>query len=137
MGQSIALPFRFTESGGVDTTVNDSKMWSDRVLSAIFTRPSERVMRYSYGSEVSGLVFEPESVAIKEAEITISEAFGQWLPDLKLLSVTAAIETGELADNALVVSIEYVLPSGEKTTTAVKVKGGSFTRTGVLIEEIK
>jgi phage baseplate assembly protein W len=136
MGQTIALPFRFTESGGVDTTVDDSKMWSDRVLSAIFTRPSERVMRYSYGSGATGLVFEPEDLAVKEAELTVASAFSQWLPDLKLLSVNASVESGELADNALVISVNYVLPSGETTTTVARVKSGTFTRTGVLIEEI-
>jgi hypothetical protein len=46
------------------------------------------------------------------------------------------METVELADAALVISIEYVLPSGEKTTTVARVKSGTFTRTGVLIEEI-
>lgn len=136
MGQTIALPFRFTESGGVDTTVSEKKMWSDRVLSAIFTRPSERVMRYSYGSGATGLVFEPEGFAIKEAELTIASAFSQWLPELKLTSVKANIESGELADNALVISVNYSLPSGEKATTVARVKAGTFTRTGVLIEEI-
>jgi phage baseplate assembly protein W len=136
MAQAIALPFRFTSSGGVNTTVDEKKIWSDRVLSAIFTRTSERVMNYAYGSPVSGLVFEPENVAIKEAKLSISEAFTKWLPNLRLTSVTAAMEMVELADAALVISIEYVLPSGEKTTTVARVKSGTFTRTGVLIEEI-
>ena len=136
MGQAISLPFNFNESGGVNTTINERKIWSDRVLSAIFTRPNERVMRHSYGSGATSLVFEPESVALKEAELTVASAFGQWLPDLKLLSVTSAVEAGELTDNALVISINYVLPSGEKTTTVARVKSGTFTRTGVLIEEL-
>jgi phage baseplate assembly protein W len=137
MAQAIALPFKFTESGGVNTTVDERKLWSDRVLSAIFTRPSERVMRYAYGSGATGLVFEPEEWAIKEAELTVASAFSQWLPSLKLLSVTAYMDSSdELADNALIISVNYVLPSGEKATTVANVKSGTFTRTGVLIEEI-
>lgn len=136
MGQAISLPFKFTESGGINTTVDEKKLWSDRVLSAIFTRPSERVMRPPYGSGATGLVFEPEDLAVKEAELTVASAFSQWLPNLELISVTAYMENSELADNALVISVNYVLPSGEKANTTVNVKSGTFTRTGVLIEEI-
>lgn len=137
MAVAISLPFRFNESGAVDTTNSDPKIWSNRVISAILTRPTERLMRPEYGSRVMEAIFENEMEAITVAQREVTAVFSRWLQDLSLLSVTAKVEQGELAENTLVLSVEYLLPNKQKNITTTRTRLGSFTSTGLLIEEIQ
>lgn len=137
MGISIALPFRFNEAGAVDVTPMETKTWSDRVISALMTKPSERLMRPTYGSNIQSAVFETESMAIEIAKREVPAVFAKWLPDLTLIDVNVAIDSAELAENTLVISVEYLLPNKQKGVTNARVRIGSFTPTGLLIEEIE
>ena len=137
MGVSIDLPFRFSESGAVATVADEEKIWSNRVIAVLLTRPSERLMRPQFGSRITELVFENEREAIAGAQKEIPAAFSRWLPELSLLSNTVSVKKGELNENTLVISVEYLLPNKQKNTTTAQVKLGSFTATGVLIEELQ
>ena len=137
MGIVIALPFSFNNSGAINTTNLETKTWSDRVVSAIMTRPLERIMFPEYGSGVTAAIFENENEATVIAKREIPAVFSRWLPELTLLSVSAVMETSELADNTLAISVEYLLPNKQKSTTTARVRLGSFTSTGLLIEEIQ
>ena len=137
MTVSIALPFQFNKSGAVNVTNSETKIWSDRIVSAIMTRPLERVMFPEYGSGLTAAIFENENEATNIAKREIPAVFSRWLPDLTLLSVTAFVETNELAENTLDISVEYLLPNKQKNTTTARVRLGSFTSTGLLIEEIQ
>jgi phage baseplate assembly protein W len=135
MTSVIALPFSFTTSGGVNSTNLVSKTWSDRVLGAIFTLPSERVMRPNFGSLAKASVFEPEGVVREFVSRTVTSAFNQYLPELSLTSVKVVKEYGELGDEGFVIYVDYVLPN--RQTDSVTAKIGSFTRAGELIQEIQ
>lgn len=137
MAVQIALPFSFTNSGAVNVTNNDSKIWSDRIIVALMTRVGERLMLPKYGSNVAASVFENEDDAASILERELPGIFARWLPDLTVISTNVKIETGELADNTLAISIEYLLPNKQKSVTTTKVKLGTFTQTGLLIEEIE
>ena len=137
MAIQIALPFSFTASGAINVTNKESKTWSDRVITAIMTKVGERVMRPKYGSNIPATVFENETEAISIIERETPGIFSRWLPDLTLLSVAARLETNELADNTLSISVEYLLPNKQKGITTAKVRLGIFTQTGLLIEEVQ
>lgn len=137
MGTSINLPFRFDEAGSVASTTDEAITWANRVVAVLMTRPSERLMRPPFGSRVTEAVFETEQDAIAIVQREVPAAFARWLPDLRLLHVSASLDNGELADNALSISVEYLLPDKRKNVTTATVKLGSFTPTGVLIEEIQ
>lgn len=137
MGVSIDLPFRFNESGAVATIADEAKIWSNRVIAVLMTRPSERLMRPQFGSRITEIVFENEREAIAAAQKEIPAAFSRWLPDLTLLNTSVSVKQGELAENTLVISVEYMLPNKQKGTTTTQVKLGSFTATGILIEELQ
>jgi phage baseplate assembly protein W len=137
MTVQIALPFSFNASGSVNVTNADEKVWSDRVITAVMTRIGERVMRPKYGSNVVATIFENESEASSIVRREVPAIFATWLPELTLLAVTAKIENNELADNTLAISIEYLLPNKQKGITTTRVHLGTFTQTGLLIEEIQ
>lgn len=137
MGISIDLPFRFNEAGAVAVVADEAKTWENRVISVLMTRPTERIMRPPFGSRVIEAVFEPEAVALAMIQREVPAAFSRWLPELSLLHVSGSIETSELNENTLVISVEYLLPNKQKYSTTTKVKLGSFTPTGVLIEEVQ
>lgn len=136
MGTAISLPFSFNTSGAINTNNLDSKQWADKVLGAVFTRFGERVMRPNYGSIVSDSLFEPEGSVVDFVQQTITAAFGEFLPELKLIRVEIEKEPNSgLTDLVLTVSVEYRLPNKQIDTITTKI--GSFTRAGELIEEVE
>jgi hypothetical protein len=134
MSKSFSLPFRFSESGGISETSNLNKLWQDRVLSVIATRPGERVNRPTFGSRVGELLFENEKDASQAAVREVTAAFNLWLQDLRLLDVKVKTSESSIGDTVLNVTVEYKLPNNQ--TDVVTVKVGDFNRSGTLIEEI-
>ena len=57
MGSVISLPFSFNISGSVNTTAEEGKIWSDRVMGVIFTKPLDRFMSPYFVSLASTAVF--------------------------------------------------------------------------------
>lgn len=137
MAVQIALPFSFTNSGAVNVTNNENKIWSDRIIVALMTRVGERIMLPKYGSNVASSVFENEDDAVSIVERELPGIFARWLPDLTIIATSVKLENKELADNTLAISVEYLLPNKQKSITTTKVKLGTFTQTGLLIEEIQ
>lgn len=135
MGISINLPFQFTNTGGIATTSDERKQWQDRVVATVMTLPTERVMRPTFGSAAGGVILENETTATSEAADAVRMSFNTWFPNLKLLSVNCYMDYTLLPDPAMVISIEYQLPSKEKDTVTVRV--GTFNRSGELLEERK
>jgi phage baseplate assembly protein W len=136
MGTAISLPFSFNAAGAISVSSLESKQWADRVLAVIFTRFGERMMRPNFGSLTSESIFEPEGEVVDFVQRAVTSAFGEFLPELKLLNVSITDEDGiGLNELVLTVSVEYRLPNKQVDTVTTKV--GSFTRAGELIEEIE
>jgi phage baseplate assembly protein W len=93
-------------------------------------------MRPNYGSIAADALFEPESSIVDFVQQTVTSAFGEFLPELKLLRVEIEKDSVEgLNELVLTVSVEYRLPN--KQVEIITTKIGSFTRAGELIEEIE
>lgn len=84
---AIALPFAINTYGRVNTTIERSKIWQDRVRSVIGTYLGERVMRPDFGSDVTDNVFESAEEAQTLIQTNIREAFAANLPSLTLTDV--------------------------------------------------
>lgn len=130
---AIALPFSFTSSGGVLSTSNIGKIWSDRVLSAIGTRHFERVMNLNYGSKVVDSLFDLSSVVVGDLKKEIEVVFARELGQLHLLSVVVTENAAVTGDIIIGVAIDYELPSKQKDSILVKL--GTFTTSGELVRE--
>lgn len=133
----INYPFSFgrnianTNITAVAATSDPRKIWQQRVLLVLGTRPGERVMRPDFGCNLHTVVFEPETTAAQIAKDSITQAFTNWLPELELRQINPSFDrtTGTLA-----VSITYGLPTGD--ADSVTINTGIFNRSGDLLQEI-
>jgi phage baseplate assembly protein W len=133
----LNYPFSFsrntalTNITSVAATTDFKKVWQQRVLLVLGTRPGERLMRPDFGCNLHTVIFEPESTAGQIAKDSITQAFSIWLPSLTLRQISPSFNP---ASGTLIVSITYGLPNGE--TDSVTINTGIFNRSGDLLQEI-
>lgn len=133
----IDYPFTYAKSfdgkniSTVASTSDFKKIWQNRILLVLGTKPGERIMRPNFGSNLYSVLFETQQNALQIANTSINEAFVNWLPDLLLKEVNPQFDN---STNALIINILYALPNGE--TDSVTINTGIFNRTGDLIQEI-
>ena len=133
----IDYPFSFTRSfdgqniAYLGTTSDQKKIWKNRILLVLATRPGERVMRPNFGSNLYRVLFEPETSAGEIAKEAINTAFVEWLPNLELRQINPSFDD---ASGNLIINIIYGLPNGEPDS--VTINTGIFNRSGDLIQEI-
>jgi phage baseplate assembly protein W len=113
---AISLPFSIDPYGKVASTINQSKIWSDRVRSIIGTTLRERVMRPTLGTIVPYALFESATTSEAEVKSEISKAFQSQLSLLRLQNVTVNIDE---YTNVLNATIVYDLPNNETVTTNI------------------
>lgn len=128
--KAISLPFYINDSGSVEFSSNENKIWRDRVFLVLMTLIDERVMVPSFGSEIKTTIFENESFAREIVNATVTQAFGSWLTELTLLNVNTELDVQTMQ---LQITINYRLPSLAQDT--ITLLTGTFTRSGDLIEE--
>ena len=137
MIKTIGYPFAFSKSAdganisAVGVTSDFKKIWQDRILLVLGTRPGERLMRPDFGCNLHTAVFESESNAFQIADVSIRESFVNWLPDLLLKQINPKYDD---TTNTLDINILYALPNGE--VDSVTINTGIFNRSGELIQEI-
>jgi phage baseplate assembly protein W len=125
---TISFPFAIGNGGNVKTISSEESTNALRVRSVIGTLKGERVMRPTFGSDVSKRVFE----SYKELSSAIAEdvrlAFAQWLYGLSLIDVVVgALEF----DGTIQVHIKYTAPTGDEISTTVglvAVAGNAISR---------
>jgi phage baseplate assembly protein W len=132
MSKAIALPFSFDENGAIHSTTDQKKIMQDRVVLAIMTLVSERVMRPGYGTRVRASSFENNNAAISMIKKEISQGFASMLPYLALISVDPSISQD---DGHLDVSITYKYGSSQNPET-VTVKTDILSQAGDVITEV-
>jgi uncharacterized protein len=125
---TIAFPFAVGNGGNVKTVTSEESKHALRVRSVLGTLKGERVMRPTFGSDISKRVFDNH----KEISNAISEdvrlAFAQWLYGLNLIDVSV----GPLElDGTVQVQVKYAPPTGEEIATTVgivAVAGNAISR---------
>jgi phage baseplate assembly protein W len=132
MSSAIALPFSFDANGRILTTQDQKKIMQDRVVLAVMTLTSERVMRPSFGTRVRGTSFENYSSAIDRVKQEIAQGFGKMLPYLALLGVDTSIDPN---DGNLNITINYKYGASQNPETVV-VKTDILTQSGDVISEV-
>lgn len=132
MSTAIALPFSFDANGGIFSTNDQKKIMQDRVVLAIMTLVSERVMRPAFGTRTRGATFENNSSAITLIKQEVAQGFTKMLPYLSLIDVDASISQD---DGHLDVSITYKYGSSQNPET-VTVKTDTLNQSGDIISEV-
>lgn len=107
---AISLPFRIDTYGKVGSTTEQTKIWSDRVLSVVGTSLRERSMRPQFGTVIPFAMFEGVEPAAVQVQSEIQSAF---LTQLPLLNFRYADVTVDEITNIMTADIVYELPNGE------------------------
>lgn len=114
--KAIALPFSFDPYGRVTYTIDQNKIWQDKVLSVIGTTMRERVVRPRFGTLIAAKAFDNETLAETEIQSEIEYAFNTQLGLLTLQSVSTSFDAYTNTTN---VEIIYGLPNNETVNTTI------------------
>jgi phage baseplate assembly protein W len=127
---AISLPFKIDAVGKVGATVDQAKIWSDKVRSVIGTALGQRVYRSDFGCNATMGVFDTEEYVLNSIEEDIAKAFTSFLPLLQLDNVVASLD---LATQSIVVEVTYSTPSG--SDFIVRLGIASINQNGLVSEE--
>ena len=115
---ALSLPFSVDPYGGITTTNDQTKIWTDRVRSVLGTTVRERVMRPGFGTLIPFALFDTETSAASQVETEVNQAFIQQLSLLRLDEVNVTVDN---YTNVLTVEVVYALPNNETVSTVVGV----------------
>lgn len=104
---AISLPFKIDANGKVGATVDQAKIWQDRVRTVVGTSLNSRVYRPSFGCKIANSIFDNDYNIESDIEEAISSAFQNHLSLLSLTDVQVNIEQ---SSRVIIVSIEYDVP---------------------------
>jgi phage baseplate assembly protein W len=107
---AVSLPFTVGIDGVVASTNNQSKIWQDRVLSAVGTAFGERVLNYTYGSGIYTQVFDTQEGAVDIVKREVNAVFHTFFPLLTLQAVNTNFDS---TTGTLSIEIVYLLPNLE------------------------
>jgi phage baseplate assembly protein W len=132
MSKAISLPFSFDVNGAVASTLDQKKIIQDRIVLAMMTYTSERVMRPRYGTHIKGSVFENISAASSLIQQEVSAGFSDWFPYLTLLNTDVKLDP---IDGHLNIVINYKYGSSANPET-VSIKTDILSQSGDVITEV-
>lgn len=115
---AIALPFSIDPYGKVTQTIDQSKIWADKVRSVIGTAIRERVMRPTFGTDIPSAIYENQEDADARIQEVVSSSFNTQLPRLALQTVNS---TFDQYSGTLNVEVVYALPNEEVVATTIGV----------------
>jgi phage baseplate assembly protein W len=117
----VALRFPFSldpNTGSIVSTSDQATIWNNRVRMALETLVGERVMRPTYGVDISKAVFNTLTNMEDTVRRETSKLFIEQFPLLELIDVTT---TQNIKENTLIAEIRYLLPNKTEQTTAAGV----------------
>lgn len=128
---SMSLPFRVDEYGTIAATVDQSKIWADRVRAVVGTAIGERVYRPEFGCRAAVAAFETEEEA--EAVLTsgIRDAFLEFLPFCSLEEVSVTID-----DETRVMTAEVTYTTPDSNAFALQVAVATINGDQPISEDI-
>lgn len=129
--KAITLPFQFDSTGKVAVSTSQSKIWADRVRSAVGTSVTERVYRPKFGTQIPSTIFNNSDEIEGVIEEEISKVFVELLPALTLESVTSSYD---IATSAVTVEVTYLLP--DRTQSSVIVGVATISADQVIQEDL-
>jgi phage baseplate assembly protein W len=128
---AISLPFKVDSFGTISATVDQGKIWQDRVRSVIGTAVGERVYRPGYGCDAANKIYESEEYLMGTIEQDIRNAFQRFLPLLSLNSVEVTLE-----DETRTIFAEVTYATASSAQYLIQVGIASIDGTNTLQEDI-
>jgi Bacteriophage baseplate protein W len=106
-GRGISFPPRVGQDGAIVWSSGEPNV-RECLCTILRTAPGERVERPTFGSGLSRLLFEPNSVStLRLIQEEVTRAIGRWEPRVTLANVTATVNATDPRD--VDVTITYTL----------------------------
>lgn len=128
---TMSLPFRIDEYGTVAATVDQSKIWADRVRSVVGTAVGERVYRPEFGCDAATTVFETEEETEALLTTEIRNAFLDYLPLCSLEGVVVVVD-----EQTRVVNAEVTYTTPDSNTFSLQIGVATINGDQPISEEI-
>jgi len=124
LSRAIQIPFQIGSDGGIAYTVDRVEQAANELLSIAATAPGERVMRPTYGTPLSRLLFEADDPLVQnEVKGIMTNAFRQYAPGITVTDIS--LESTAPDDAQAVFRISFQLPGTSTTHVAVINMGGT------------
>jgi phage baseplate assembly protein W len=122
---ALAFPFTIDDYGNVVYTTNQYEIWAGKVKSVVGTVLGERVMRPTYGTDMTRVLFNTRDAAEETIRKEVSRVFAAYLPALTLgeIEITFLEFSGEAT-----VNLTYTLPNLIEVQTSVGIVTINGTR---------
>jgi uncharacterized protein len=115
----IDYPFHFDYHGRTARTSGDDHI-RDLIEQVLFTSPSERVNRPTFGTGLMQLVFAPNSDELATAtQFLVQGALQQWLGDLIQIEAVHV----ESQESTLAVTVQYIVRRNQQRQAAQFTRG--------------
>jgi phage baseplate assembly protein W len=106
MTLQIDYPYHVAGDGRTATTTTEDEHIRDLIEEVLFTMPGERVNRPTFGSDLSRMVFAPNSAAAVPAlQLAIQGSLLQWLGELIIVDAVEVVSV----DSTLTVTVRYLV----------------------------
>jgi phage baseplate assembly protein W len=128
---AISLPFSIDDFGGFSSTTSQSKIWADRVRSAVGTLLAERVIRPTYGTEIPEGLFDSIESASGRIEPIVEDVFNTYLSPLELEEVQVTLDD---LNGTFYIDVLYLLPNKEQTSVSIGL--ATISQDTPIIEEL-
>jgi phage baseplate assembly protein W len=117
IGTGWAFPPSINKQGGMALTSGRSEI-EQAIQIILMTTPGQRLMRPTFGSRLSELVFAPNnSQTAVLAQRYVEEALGMWEPRINVLDVTAYPDSNR--NQCLNIDIQYEIKSTQDKRSLV------------------
>lgn len=114
MSTELLVPFALNAAGGIAATSDLDVQSQQHVSSLISTTPGERAMLPTYGIDLAGQLFRPNSSSLApHVETDISQSFATWEPGIEILRVWDASPTGDLSTGKVTIDVDWSIPDQE------------------------
>ncbi|MGB6742876.1 MAG: GPW/gp25 family protein [Terracidiphilus sp.] len=110
-GQGISFPPRLGADGRFAWSSGPDNI-REAIMVILSTRPNERVMLPTFGGRLRSYLFEPNTVATRQAiQDEIQNSLALWEPRITVQSVTVAPDSSD--PRAAIASIQYQLVASQ------------------------
>lgn len=128
---AISLPFKIDDFGTVAATIDQSKIFADRLRAVLGTALGERLYRPEFGCEAASIVYEDEDTVLNTIDADIRTAIKNFLPLLTIEAIEVSID-----EYTRQITVEVVYSTPDATGYRLKVGVATIDGTQPISEEI-
>lgn len=107
--KALSFPFTLDPFGVAETTTDQTKIYTDRLVTLLSTAIGERPMRPTYGTDIATAMFENQGIVQTAIRQAIIKAVGVWVPEVTIekVNVGSVEDTGQVRVELLVTLPDY------------------------------